>query len=59
MKTWAVIKVLTHKPWKRFMCKNNGDVVYVFPSDNTLRWEDGILFGITVESLNWEWEEVI
>ena len=57
--TWAMIKVLTRKSWKSFRCVETGEIVYVFASDNTLRWEDGILFGITVELLKWNWEEVV
>jgi hypothetical protein len=59
MQTWAMIKVLTRKPWKKFRRVNTNEIIYIFASDNTLRWEDGILFGITVESLKWNWEEIV
>jgi hypothetical protein len=59
MNTWKMIKTLTARPYKSFRCVETGEIVYIFASDNTLRWEDGILFGITVESLKWNWEEVL
>jgi len=59
MQTWKMIKTLTAHAWKSFRCVETGGIIYVFASDNTLRWEDGILFGITVESLKWNWEEVL
>ena len=57
MNTWAMIKVLTHKPWKKFKCIDTGEAVEFI--GGVLQYRSGLEFVITQDNLTFKWEEVV